>query len=172
MSLSAKWTAVSLFALTALAAGTLAAGCTVTSGTPSNIEGGTGNNPPTDGGGGTDTSTADTSTANACPAIATKQTVKFKPPACQAAAENECCAEMTACFDQAGVDPLQDCNVYTACLDNCAKPLADGGTPTTAEIAQCQADDCDSNSPKSVQDAHEAMITCLTAKPGTSVACQ
>ena len=43
MTLSAKWTAVSFFTLTALAAGSFAfAGCTVTSGSPTDTEGGTG----------------------------------------------------------------------------------------------------------------------------------
>jgi hypothetical protein len=171
MSLSAKWTAVSLFALSALGAGLLAAGCTVTSGNPDNTEGGTGNNPPVEAG-ASDTSTADTSTpGNACPGN-TKQTTKFAPAACQAATEKDCCNELIACFDIPGVAAAEDCNVYAACLADCAKPADDGAAPTTQEIDQCQTDLCDTNSPSSVQMAHAALISCQTTKTDVSAACQ
>src|SRR4051812_18154228 len=100
MTLSAKWTAVSFFALTALAAGSFAfAGCTVTSGNPTDPEGGVGNPPNPDSGAGADTSTGDSAVAATCEG--NKQTSgDFVNAQCQAALNAECCAELKGCFNQ------------------------------------------------------------------------
>ena len=169
MSLNAKWTTVTFMALTAVGAGSfLFGGCSVTNGPVTDFEGGTGNPPPpppSDGGG--DTSIGDSAT-NACPGN-TKQTAPLVNATCQKAMETDCCAELTGCFGL-DVPALQDCNVFSSCISQCKDPLADGGKPTTAEIAQCETDICNANSPKSVQDAYDTMITCATSKAGT--ACQ
>lgn len=169
MTLSAKWTAVSFFTLTALGAASFAfAGCTVTSGKVDDIEGGTGT--PTDGG------KADTSTANACPGN-TKQTTTFINPKCQSALETACCAQLTACFNivpdtDAAAGGTDDCNKYAICIPKCRFKI-DGTTPETddTKIGQCQ-DDCDLAAPKSVRDAYAAIAKCTTDNPAANTACQ
>lgn len=161
MSLSAKWTAVTFSALTALGAGSFAfAGCTVTSGDPDNVEAGGGNNPPVDGG-----------AANKCPGNTAKQTTKFAPSACQAALEEECCAELTACFTTPTVAATQDCNVFVSCVDDCDKPV-DGGAPTETERNKCISDFCLSNSPPAIAEAYNKIIDCKEAKPKSIAACK
>lgn len=169
MTLSAKWTAVTFSALTALGAGSFAfAGCTITEGDPDRSEGGIGNNPPVDGGGGTDTSTP----AKLCPGN-TKQTLKYSPAACQAALEEECCAELTACFTTPTAAAASDCNVFVACIDNCEKPTTDGGAaPTVAERNKCVQDFCVPNATAEIATAYDKIIDCKEAKPKSLAACK
>lgn len=173
MTLSAKWTAASFFALTALGAASFAfAGCTVTSGKVDDIEGGAGNpdtGPKADGG-------TDGPVVNACPGN-TKQTGKFINDACQSALESACCAELTACFNivpsaNADAGGADDCNKYSACIPKC-RFKADGKTPETDDklIAACQ-DDCDALTQKSVITAYEAIVKCTTNNPASNTACQ
>ncbi len=172
MTLSAKWTAVSLFAVTSVALGSVAfAGCTVTSGTPTTGDGGGTpiTNPddsgvvttPTDSGG-------DSAVVNTC--AGNKQTSgDFFSPACQNKLNAVCCTELKTCFDivpgndDAG-QPGSDCNGYSKCIDICTKK-ADGVTPETdqAKIAACD-DDCDSLSTPEVINAYKAIVDCATAK--------
>lgn len=167
MTMSAKWTAVSFFALTALAAGSFAfAGCTVTSGNPDDIEGGTGNPKP-------DASTGDSSTAtdsSTPPAVCegNKQTSgDFVNATCQAKLNGECCAELKGCFnlevDADAGGATDDCNKYASCVDFARKEA----TPAAQQAAQAE---CDLASPKAVQDAYDAITTCATAK--ASAECQ
>ena len=166
MSLNAKWTTFTFMALTAVGgASFLFGGCSVTSGKVDNTEGGVGNPPPPTpppGDGGSDAPTVSACDGNL-------QTGKFTPPACQAALEADCCTELKACFN-ATIDksdaaaPQADCNAFFACLADCEKALPDGGTPTQAEIQQCQTTICDEASPKNVRDAYDAITTCGTAK--------
>ena len=174
MTLNAKWTAVSFFALAAMGAASMAfAGCTVTSGTVDNSEGGTGTN--TDS--GTTADSATDSAVNACPGN-TKQTTKFINDTCQKLLESECCAELTTCFNivpdtsDAGGGGTDDCNKYSQCIPKCRFKI-DGVTPETDEtkIGACQ-DDCDLAAPKSVVDAYKAIETCVTNKPASNAACQ
>ena len=169
MTLSAKWTAVSLFALTSVAFGSIAfAGCTVTSGTPTNEEGGTViTNPPPSGDSGA-VDAADAAVVNTCEG--NKQTSgDFFSPACQNKLNSVCCTELKTCFDivpgndDAG-QPGSDCNGYSKCIDICTKK-ADGVTPETdqAKIAACD-DDCDSLSTPEVIGAYKAIVDCATAK--------
>ena len=171
MSLKAKWTAVSFFTLAAMGAASVAfAGCTVTSGTVDNVEGGTGTN--IDSG----KPTGDSSTANACPGN-TKQTTTFINATCQKSLESECCAELTACFNivpdttDAG-GGTDDCNKYSQCIPKCRFKI-DGTTPETdnEKIGACQ-DDCDLASSPSVITAYEAIVKCTTDKPASNAACQ
>jgi hypothetical protein len=165
MTLSAKWTVVSFFALTSIAAGSVAfAGCTVTSGNPVDTDSGI--PPVTDPDSGADGATA------ACPGN-TKQTSTFINATCQAKLDSVCCAELTTCFnltpmgtDDAGTTP-QDCNGYTSCIDICTK-MADGVTPEPdpMKISLCD-DDCDSLSTQNVIDAYQAIADCATAKAST-----
>ena len=167
MTLSAKWTTVSFFALTALGAGSfMFAGCTVTSGDPDKSEAGTGN-PPVDGGGGTDTSTTPAACAD------NTQKTKFLPVACQAALEQECCTELKDCFNATGVTSTNDCNVFASCVDDC-RAAKDGGTPTEAEANKCITDFCVANSPAAIVTAYNKIVDCqeLPAHTKAVAACK
>jgi hypothetical protein len=163
MTMSAKWTTVSFFALSALAAGSFAfAGCTVTSGSPDDIEGGTGNPTPDSSTGDSSTGdggTGDSSTAATCEG--NKQTSgDFVNATCQAKLNEVCCAELKGCFNLE-VDPdggaTDDCNKYAKCVDFARTQ------PTPQEQQAAQAE-CDLVSPKSVQDAYGAIEDCAVAK--------
>lgn len=170
MTLSAKWTAVSFFALTALAAGTFAfAGCTVTSGSPTDTEGGTGNPPNPDSGTGTDSSTGtDSAVAVKCEGNMQSGGDLFSAT-CQAKLNEVCCAELKGCFNlvvnptDAGTRGTDNCDKYSACIDLCTKKA--DGTPETdqAKIAACD-DDCDLGTQPEVQTAYEAIVKCATDK--------
>ena len=133
MTLSAKWTVVSFFALTSVAAGSFAfAGCTVTSGNPTDSEGGTVITNPVDSGGGTDSGDSGVA-ATTCEG--NKQTSgDFVNAACQSKLNTECCTELKTCFDlvptadDAGTTG-QDCNAYSKCIDLCTRKT--DGTPET-----------------------------------------
>lgn len=173
MTLSAKWTAVSFFALTALAAGSFAfAGCTVTSGNPNDSEGGIGNPPNPDSSTGTDSSTSDGGTDSATPVKCegNKQTGgDLFSAACQAKLNEVCCTELKTCFDitlspdDAGARGTDDCNKYSACIDACTRKA--DGTPETdqAKVAACD-NDCDTLTQDPVVKAYEAIVQCATDK--------
>jgi hypothetical protein len=169
MTLSAKWTAVSFFALTGIAAGSFAfAGCTVTSGNPTTgDEGGT----PI----GTDSSVTPTDGGDAGEAVCqgSKQTSgDFFSHTCQVKLNSVCCPELKSCFDlvpeadDAGTTG-QDCNAYAKCIDLCTR-MADGTTPETdpAKVSACD-DDCDALTGKNVIDGYQAIVDCATAKAAT-----
>ncbi len=161
MTLSAKWTAVSFLALTAVATGSFAfAGCTATTGTPSDTEGGTGN-PPVDSGTKTDGAVAAKCEGN-------KQTGgDLFSATCQAKLNAVCCTELKTCFDivpaaDGGTTP-DDCNKYSACIDSCTKKA--DGTPETdpAKVDTCDTE-CDTLSEPAVVTAYEAIVKCATDK--------
>lgn len=161
MTMSAKWTTVSFFALSALAAGSFAfAGCTVTSGNPDDIEGGTGNKP------AVDSSTGDASKTDAGGAVCegNKQTGgDLVSASCQAKLNAVCCAELKGCFNlvvDADGGAADDCNKYATCVDFARKQ------PTEKERMDEQAN-CDLASPKSVQDAYGLIEACATNKANT-----
>jgi hypothetical protein len=167
MTLSAKWTAVSLFAFTSLAAGSIAfAGCTVTSGKVDDIEGGSGNPPVT-------TPTAEAGTDSAVPAVTCEGNKQsggdLFSAQCQQKLNAVCCTELKTCFDitltadPGGMRGTDDCNKYSACIDSCTKKT--DGTPETdqGKIAACD-DDCDTLTQDSVVKAYEAIVKCATDK--------
>ncbi len=174
MKSTTKWTAVSCLAFTAALAGSFAfGGCTVTSGTI-NDDGGVGNPRPDSG---TDSSTPDGDTdsavANKCPSN-TKQTIgPIVNATCQAALEDQCCTELTTCFnidpttEDAGAEAL-DCNKFAKCIDQC-DVAEDAGTDAGADKEACQSE-CALAAPPSVVTAYDAIAACATAKANT--ACQ
>jgi hypothetical protein len=164
MTLSAKWTAVSFFALSTLGAASFAfAGCTVTSGKIDDIEGGTGNpNPNTDSGVGTDAG-GDAAVAAVCEGN-TNQKVDFTPlgAGCQACLNTKCCTELKGCFNivpdqDASAGGSDDCNKYSTCIPSCLKKV--DGTPETdtTKIAACQKD-CDDLTQPAVRTAYETLF--------------
>ena len=171
MTLSAKWTVVSFFAVTSVAAGSIAfAGCTVTSGTVTGDGGPTGSEIPPDNGDAAvnPADAADATVINTCEG--NKQTSgDFFNAACQNKLNAVCCTELKTCFDivptmdDAGARGMQDCNAYSKCIDTCTKMT--NGQPETdqAKISACD-DDCDALSPQTVVDAYKAIVDCATAK--------
>jgi hypothetical protein len=164
MTLSAKWTAVSFFALTGVAMGSFAfAGCTVTSGNPTTGDGG--GTPVTD----PDSGVTTTTDSGAAVCQGSKQTSgDFFSAACQAKLNSVCCTELKACFDlvptadDAGTTG-SDCNGYSTCIDTCTKKT--DGTPETdpMKVSLCD-DDCDALSSQNVIDGYKAIVDCATAK--------
>lgn len=167
MTLSAKWTVVSFFALTSVAAGSVAfAGCTVTSGNPTDSEGGTVITNPTPEAG---TGDAADSAVPVTTCEGNKQTSgDFFSPACQSKLNTECCTELKTCFDlvptadDAGTTG-QDCNAYSKCIDLCTRKT--DGTPETdpMKVSLCD-DDCDALTGQPVITAYKAIVDCATQK--------
>jgi hypothetical protein len=168
MTLSAKWTAVSFFALTGVAAGSFAfAGCTVTSGNPTTGDGG--GIPVKDPDSGVTTTTDSGSDGGAAVCQGNKQTSgDFFSPTCQAKLNAVCCPELKACFDlvptadDAGTTG-QDCNAYSKCIDLCTKKTDGTPEPDPMKISLCD-DDCDALTSQNVIDGYKAIVDCATAK--------
>ncbi len=169
MTMSAKLTAVSVFALSAFAAGSLVfAGCTVTSGTVDNTDSGT-VKPKADSGG--ETPQSDAGNPDAAPPAAvcagSKQAtdVVFFGAICQSKLNEVCCAESKTCFDivlkadPAGARGTDDCNAFARCTDTCRTKK--DGTPETddAKIKLCEKD-CEALTQDSVVKAYDAIFTC------------
>lgn len=173
MTLSTKWTAFSFLALTVAAAGTFAfAGCTVTSGSVNDNEGGIGN-PAVDSGksdGGADADAA----AATCEGNTQDPAKPLVNAACQDALNAACCTELKTCFaitidadagaGDAGVTKPLDCAKYATCIQQ-ADLL-----PTPAE-QEAAADDCIQTAPDDVVNAYNAIITCAEKDPKATQDC-
>jgi hypothetical protein len=161
---SIKWTTVSFLAAAALGAGAFAfAGCTVTSGEPSDPggtvkDGGSGTDSSTNDGGGTDGGTA-TCEGN------TKQAKKLVSDACQNCLNANCCSELKGCFNKdvsssggdGGADggvQSGDCNEYADCVAFCYSNQ--GGSKACL-------DECNAGAPAVVNE-YDALITCGETK--------
>jgi hypothetical protein len=156
MTLSAKWTVASFFALTSIAAGSVAfSGCTVTSGNPVNSDSGSPiTQPEGDGGGGGDSAVATTKCEG------NKQAAgDIVSPACQAKLNTSCCTELKTCFDivltadATGTRGTDNCDKYRTCLTTCETSSADGG------LDACDSD-CVALTQDSVVEAYNAILTC------------
>ena len=98
----------------------------------------------------------------ACPGNR-KQTRDILSNQCQAALEDDCCAELTACFNI--VPPSMgtlDCNGYAKCIVDCR------GAP---KLTVCQ-DQCQLATTKPVFDAYEKIATCAASSPAATAACR
>ncbi|HVH42282.1 MAG TPA: hypothetical protein VM925_08050 [Labilithrix sp.] len=114
MNSSAKITAFSFLAAAALGAAVFT-GCTVTSGTVDDTDGGTTNNG-TDAGTQSETGTGTDSGPTCEPPT---QGTPFEPAAdCQPCVAANCCAELVGCFSLPGGDKL-DCDGFKECVDSC-----------------------------------------------------
>ena len=171
MTLSAKWTVVSFFALTSVAAGSVAfAGCTVTSGNPVDSDGGKPITTPTpDSGGGVDSGDAGVVTTTC---EGNKQTGgDIGSAACQAKLNTSCCPELKTCFDivltadPTGTRGTDDCDKYRTCLQTCetSGSSGDGG------LMACDSD-CVALTQDSVVNAYNAILMC--AMTNASDVCQ
>jgi hypothetical protein len=154
MTLSAKWTVASFFALTSIAAGSVAfSGCTVTSGNPVNSDSGTPITTPVGDGGSGDSAVATKCEGN-------KQTGgDIGSAACQAKLNTSCCTELKTCFDivltadTTGTRGTDDCDKYRTCLQTCETSSTDGG------LGACDSD-CVALTQDTVVEAYNAILTC------------
>ncbi len=157
MNSSAKTTAISLLAAAALGAAVFT-GCTVTSGTVDDIDGGTQPNKEKDAG-ATDNDAGETKPDASAATCETKRTSEYIVSAtCQACLDAKCCSQQKTCFDIAAPDESKvNCNDYAACIDDCS------GTATTEEELDACYGDCDLTAADGVQTAYEAIVSCGVA---------
>ena len=170
MKLSAK-SHVAVSFIASLALGAVAfAGCTVTSGTVDDTDGGTSSSTSSSGGsssGSTSSrsgSTGDSGTDAASTCEPNNQTSDFAPPnygaECQSCAESKCCNEVQACFNQdpnAGDDAGANvgCDDYKKCIDDCNTTGGDDDT-----IKACY-DICDAATSQALITSFDIMQKCL-----------
>lgn len=163
MTLSAKWTSLSILAIAALGA----VACTVTSGDVDDSTGGTGSNTDVDSGddtsNDTDASTTDSSVDPDAAATCedNQQSNALVSLECQACLEQHCCTELKGCFNlQPGSDDAgtayATCNDYAACLANCSEQNPSDDTAYQA----CVTDFCVATTSESVTTAFDGIVTC------------
>ena len=156
MKTSAKWTAVTFLAATALGAAAFAfSGCTVGSGTV-NDDGSTGTPPTTPP--GTPPGTPPSGDGGATCEGNTQDTTKADFGAdCQACLDENCCTELKNCFNQTagtldGGVAAADCNDYAKCILFCNNE--DAGDPATCE------QDCDTATTSAISTSYNDILTC------------
>lgn len=154
MNSSAKSTAVSFLAAAALGAA-IFTGCTVTSGTVDDVDGGSSNQNNTDSG----TQDASTEDVNTAPVCESKQSGTLVNEECQACLDANCCTELKTCFDIPADENAGtvDCNDYATCIHDVRDEC--NAKPTQQEIDDCFAD-CDLTAATGVQAAYEAIEEC------------
>ena len=166
MNSSAKMTTVSFLAAAALGAAVFM-GCTVTSGTVDDTDGGTQNNNNNNdgGGGGNDSGSQPETGTEACQAPQ-PDTAKFEPAACQSCYESKCCLELTNCFSLPGdeANGKLDCAGFKSCLDDCA------GKPAGQEQDDCITECTDVLAADGVVDAWRSLQTCNDQQCATECA--
>lgn len=144
MKLSAKMTTVTFLAAMALGAAALTGGCTVTSTSSTDTDGGTsssGGSSGTSSSGGSSGTPSDsgTDTGTATCEGNEKQTYKF-PDACQTCLEAKCCDKLVACYGQDPGDAGDvDCNVYSECISDCNAGAADDACYEACDAATNQS---------------------------------
>lgn len=121
MNSSAKLTAVTLLATAALGVAIATQGCTTTSNTDNDFDGGTQSSSSGSTSSGSSGSSGGEGGTNAC-ASNTKQTAPLIDTTCQACLEKSCCSQLTTCFnipkpDDSGTK--NDCNEYSKCIADC-----------------------------------------------------
>ncbi|AKV01874.1 hypothetical protein AKJ09_08537 [Labilithrix luteola] len=169
MTLSAKWTSLSILAIAALGA----VACTVTSGTVDDSNGGKGSNTDVDSGSETADSGTDSTTGDAAASSCedNKQSNALVSMECQACLEQNCCTELKGCFNiDPGTDdsgaPLVSCNDYAACLSTCSEQ-----NPTDeAAYQKCVDDTCVATADAKIPTAFDNIIKCGGSK-GCSTVC-
>ncbi len=168
MNSSAKTTTFSFLAAAALGAAVFM-GCTVTSGTVDDTDGGTQDNDK-DGGSNSDTGTPDSGGGETC--SNTHQTNMFEPAACQSCMESKCCLELDNCFkipsDEAS--GKFGCNDFKLCLDDCVKPNEDGTEKTEDEINECYTGCADTLAAEGVVTAWQSVTACAEQSCATECA--
>jgi hypothetical protein len=149
MNTSAKITAFSLLAASALGVAAFV-GCSTTSSLSDDTDGGS-----RDSGSTTDddASTGSFTVGSICKT--NTQVGKFGSDSCQKCLENKCCTQLKGCFNLAGIDAGQQqatCESYSDCTAECQQEA------TPAAVKECQ-DLCDEATPTFVQ-PYDAIETC------------
>jgi hypothetical protein len=161
MNSSAKLTAVTLLATAALGVAIATQGCTTTSGTDTDFDGGS----QTSSSGTSGTSSGSSGTeggANACPGN-TKQTAPLIDATCQTCLSQKCCSQLTTCFDlPADTDggTTNDCNSYSKCTADC---LDDTDVQGCYQL-------CDELAAPGVVTAYDSIVSC--GETSCKVECQ
>ena len=165
MKLSAtKHAAVSFVAVLALGAATIF-GCTVTSSTSGDTDGGKSSSSSSSGStsssssgssSGSTTSSSSGSTGDGGATCEGNKQTDFYPAACQSCLEAHCCNELKGCFniDPGDAGDQVGCSAYSDCVVHCQE-TADGGDPSS-----CVKDQCDSVAAPGVADAFKQLSQC------------
>lgn len=160
MSSSAKITAATLLATAALGAAVFMGGCTVTSDTVDDVDGGQQTN---DRDASPDAS-AD-ATPDASPTCASNQTGEDIGNAeCQACLNANCCTQLTTCFSLSPETDKLGCRDYRVCIeggtDSEGNAVEGCNAKATDEEAQACYATCDEFAATAVQAASEAIDAC------------
>lgn len=160
MSASAKLTAVTLLAAAALGAAVATQGCTVTSGTVDDTDGGTQGTSggSSDAGGGRDGGSS--GGGEACKAGEFPTSVDAT---CQACLEQKCCADLKSCFQiTPGTDAGLSCKELAECVNDakdetefqaCVDSADPGVKDAYGRIVGCADKDCAAECPDEEPDA-------------------
>jgi len=168
MNSSATLTAVTLLAAAALGVAIGTQGCTTTSSTDTDTDGGSQTSSSgtsgTSGSSGTSgTSGSPESSTDTCAGDPGRKDVLVSQD-CQTCLDTSCCTQLTACFSIGTADTdagtKQDCNTYVDCIDTCA---------TDADPDGCYAD-CDNLAETGVAQAYTDIETC--GRSSCAAACQ
>ena len=168
MRLSVKWMTLPILAG---AAGALtfafASGCTVTSGTVDNTEGGTtsppetppGTPPPPPAGddGGDAGATCEPNAENA-------QNRADIGADCQSCLDTSCCSQLKGCFNLAPGDTdagtaASDCNAYAHCIIFCDNDFAQDAGGDAGAVMECEAE-CAASTSDAITAAYNDLLTC------------
>lgn len=104
----------------------------------------------------------DAAPTNKCPGR-TRQKSPFVSAACQSALEEECCAELVACYVIGPPGASDDCDKYATCSFRC-NFTADG-------INDCRLA-CDLATTRNVLNAFDDVVACSIGRPKSKVACR
>jgi hypothetical protein len=167
MNSSAKITALSFLAAAALGAAAIQ-GCTVTSDTNPDTDGGThnnnNNNPDNtdngDSGDNTDTTPPDSGDTGPI----ASQTSLFKPEACQSCLLNNCHTDMATLFGITAESTQLDGNGFKDCVDGCASEADVEACTSTGENS------CTKLAAPGVEDAYRSVMACAEEKCPTDCA--
>lgn len=168
MNSSAKKTTLSFLAAAALGA-VVFMGCSVSSGTVDDTDGGTQNNDKDAGNNNNNDSgqQSETGTGDKCESTQ-PETAKFKPEACQTCLEKSCCLEIKNCFSLPGDadNGKLDCAGFKDCLDDCS------AKPAGQEQDDCIKECTDTLAAAGVVDAWQSLTACTDQSCATECAAE
>lgn len=180
MNARASWTTYFLVATLAVGAGGLAMGCTVTTGTVDDRNGGSGtdtrgdDDDDDDADAGADAATDSESPVSTCEG--NKQDVVLISAACQACLDTSCCGELKGCFNlDPGTDdqgqPNATCSEYGTYYGECSASCDAKHPSDDAAYNQCIEDECRiaSGNP-AIANAWDAILTCAVDKCASTCA--
>lgn len=150
MKSSAK-TILSLAAAMALGAAAAVSGCTVTSTTSNDFDGGF---QPKDDGGGNDDGGGGGDGGGSAVCEGNQQQTPIDPPACQECLNTSCCTELKGCYNQ-DPDGGTSCDDYAACIDQCTQ-----NNPNDQAALDACYQLCDDATDPGIISAYEGIANC------------